>query len=61
MKSLTDFFKRFVSSKTHDLPPMMYSEIMIRIDLIADSEEQKARVILHVIEILEDQIKVKNK
>lgn len=61
MKSLTNFLKNLVSSKTHDLPPMLYSELMIRIILIADSEEQKAKTILEVIEILEEEIKIKNK
>lgn len=61
MKFLTDFLNRFVSSKTHELPPMAYSEIMIRVNLVADSEEQKAQTILQVIDILEQEIKIKNK
>ena len=61
MKFLTDFFNRFVSSKTHELPPMTYSDIMIRVNLIAESEEQKAQTILQVIEVLEEEIKIKNK
>jgi hypothetical protein len=50
-----------VSSKTHELPPMTYSDIMIRVNLIAESEEQKAQTILQVIEVLEEEIKIKNK
>jgi hypothetical protein len=61
MKFLTDFLNRFVSSKTHELPPMTYSDIMIRVNLVADSEEQKAQTILQVIDILEEEIKIKNK
>ena len=61
MKFLTDFLNRFVSSKTHELPPMTYSDIMIRVNLVADSEEQKAQTILQVIDILEQEIKIKNK
>jgi len=61
MKFLTDFFNRLVSSKTHELPPMLYSEMMIRVNLVADSEEQKAQTILQVIECLEQEIKIKNK
>jgi hypothetical protein len=61
MKFLTDFLNRFVSSKTHELPPMLYNEVTIRVNLIAESEEHKAQTILYVIEVLEEEIKIKNK
>lgn len=61
MKFLTDFLNKFVSSKTHELPPMTYSEMMIRVNLVADSEEQKAQTILQVIDVLEKEIIIKNK
>jgi hypothetical protein len=61
MKFLTDFFKKLVSSKTQELPPMLYNELMIRVNLVADSEEQKAQTILQVIEVLEQEIIIKNK
>jgi hypothetical protein len=35
--------------------------MMIRVNLVADSEEQKAQTILQVIEVLEQEIKIKNK
>ena len=61
MKFLNDFLKYLVSSKTHKLPPMLYSDIMIRVNLIAESEEDKAKTILTVIDCLETEIQIKNK
>jgi hypothetical protein len=61
MKFLTDFFNRFVSSKTQELPMLTSTELLIRVSLLAESEEHKAQTILQIIEVLEQEIIIKNK
>lgn len=60
MNILTKFLKGLVSSKTHEVEPRFYEEMMIRVNLEATSEEDKATTILQVIEVLEKEIKIKN-
>lgn len=60
MNILTKFLKGLVSSKTQD-DDESFNELYIRVNLEARSEEEKAKTILQVIEVLEKEIIIKNK
>jgi indole-3-glycerol phosphate synthase len=61
MTILNKIFYTLKNLSTTNSKPVLYKDIMLRVNIIAESEEEKANIILNVVEILEKEIIIKNK
>jgi indole-3-glycerol phosphate synthase len=61
MTILNKIFYTLKNLSTTNSKPVLYKDIMLRVNIIAESEEEKANIILDVVEILEKEIIIKNK